>query len=175
MRFLIASSLTVAFALVALSFARAQSMYGYPQSPQGTSPPSQAASIDSNFVMQAAKLGVEEVRQGQIQQTSLDLNARSFAKQMLNDFSVDNQQLATLASQTGTGGVLLPAISNAKAPDFSSPQAYLNGEVAAHRNAIALFRLEAKKGQNPQLRSFAQQMLPQLRRELELAERSLTP
>ncbi len=171
MRVLFASVLGAAvLALCARGFAGAQSMY--PTNATSTRSTT-ASSIDSNFVVQAAKFGVEEVRQGQIYQTSLDLHASSFAKLMLADWSNMNKQLTTLASQASMGGQLMVAISSANAPNLSSAQAYLSSEVAAHESAIAVVEQEIKKGNDANMRSFGRQMLPVIRAQLKLAEQYL--
>lgn len=174
MRFPVASSLAaIAFVLIPAGVARAQGMYS--PNPNPTTASAEVTSIDTNFVMKAVRFQVEEVRQAQLQQTSRDFNASAYANQILKDFNAPNQRLNALATQAGMGGALYVAVTNAKAPVPSSPQTYFTNELAAHQNAIALYQQEAKKGEDERFRSFAQQMVPLLQRETQLAQRYLTP
>jgi predicted outer membrane protein len=53
--------------------------------------------------------------------------------------------------------------------DSSFDQAYVAGQVLDHARTIALFELEAKNGQDADLRAFAERMLPTLREHYQMA------
>ncbi|HJU16218.1 MAG TPA: DUF4142 domain-containing protein, partial [Stellaceae bacterium] len=56
------------------------------------------------------------------------------------------------------------------APPPAFDRDYIDQQIRAHRQAIALFTAEAQGGQNPVLRRLAQQALPILRSHLREAE-----
>ncbi len=126
-------------------------------------------SMDRTFAMQAAKGGTEEVREGQVERTSSNAHARSFAMRMIRDHGKANEQLKDVAQQLDLTSQVQDGISMAKTPEHLSGSAYLAKEVPDHVKTIALFRKEIRDGSNPQLRNFAQQTLPVLETHLRLA------
>jgi putative membrane protein len=71
--------------------------------------------------------------------------------------ALDSQEQAVHAQLGSLGG-----------PDFD--RQYISGQVKGHQDMIRLFETEAQSGENPQLKKFAQQLLPKLRQQLHRAE-----
>ena len=136
-----------------------------------------AASPDRDFVEAAAKSGAMEVEASKIAVERAD-NARvkSFAKMMVSDHSKANDKLKKLAMDKG---IDLPD-EQAVAPDLAQlkdksghdfDMAYMQAAGPdAHQQAVSLFQQEATSGTDAQLRSFAKQTLPTLKKHLKEAE-----
>lgn len=157
--------------------------------PQSTAP----TAADQNFVNQAIKANDQEIDQARAElASSNDPSVRLFAQRMINDHSSANAQIAAVAKQLklhypsshivtdhGSGQNQLNAPQNspgspppaANQPNAAAlpPRQYMQQEVKDHQQAIALFENEAKNGQ-PQLRSLAADMLPELNAHLAMAQ-----
>jgi putative membrane protein len=49
-------------------------------------------------------------------------------------------------------------------------KAYLSGQLKGHKEAVSLFRSYAKSGRTPELKQFAERMLPTLERHMQMAQ-----
>jgi putative membrane protein len=134
---------------------------------------------DTTFINTAATAGSEEVTFGQLAQTKATTAAiRGFAAQMVKDHSAANQRLGSLATAkqiTPPAGMdrmhsdAFQALNSAKGRAFD--KAYMDGQVQDHMQVVQLFKDEAQNGTDPDVKAFAQQLLPTLEHHLEMAQR----
>ena len=120
------------------------------------------------------------------QSTRMELDSAELARQrqmhdlaplaetMLEDNAYLGQQLQDIAAQDGeTLANELDAAAEAVLeglrilPDAAFRTAWLQHELAAHRQALALFGDYAAKGQDEELRAFASETLPQIQAHLD--------
>ncbi|AOJ07894.1 DUF4142 domain-containing protein [Burkholderia mayonis] len=129
--------------------------------------------IDAEFVDKAALAGKSEVQAGQLAgERSATPDVRAFAKRMIDDHGRLNEALRRLAERKGlpvqAAQIIDPdveALRGKNGRDFDVAYLAAAGP-AAHRKAIRLFEDEARAGRDPDLRAFAAQTLPMLRRHL---------
>jgi putative membrane protein len=154
---------------------------GTPSAAQpGTAQPgsAQLSETDRNFVMKAAESGLAEVQAGQLAEQKGNSSVRMIGQRMVTDHSKTNDEMKAKAQMLGLS--LPTAPSTAEQAQYTALQnatgtaafdrKYLADQRKAHLRAIALFENEAKNGQNPDLKSLAQQTLPALREHLKMIE-----
>ena len=179
------AALIAALMIAAVNSAIAQAPAGAP----GTSTPaasktlgtpkpaSSLAATDRNFMMKAAQSDVAEIQGGKAAQERASSEAvKKFAAQMVADHTKTSEQMKPMAQNRG---VPLPTAPSAKderdmkkiaglsGADFD--RAYMASQVRAHRDAVSLFRNEAKSGKDAELKSFAAATLPALEGHLQMA------
>ena len=125
---------------------------------------------------------MEEVQNAQVaMQNAQNSETRSAASMMLEDHQRSNQQLQSIAQRKGWPSPSSSASAQSDqsrgrmasgGTDFDSR--YVTEEIRHHREAIADFRKEASSGSDPDLRQFAQDMLPKLEHHLEMLESAST-
>ena len=133
--------------------------------------PAMAAS-DREFVTTAASSDVMEVEASRLALDRTRSDAvRKFAQQMVDDHTKTSQLLASIAREAGLTEAMqmnpahsgdLDRLRGIDGRDFDREYAAQVG-VAAHQQAVTLFERAARDATNPQLKSFAEQMLPHLR------------
>jgi putative membrane protein len=132
---------------------------------------------DRSFAKKADQGDLAEVKLAQLAQTKSQSPAvRSFAQRMIQDHSKANDKLKSAASQIH---INLPAQPNqeqqttydrlSKLDGTAFDRAYAENQVKDHEHVIAEFQKEAKTGQNPQIKQFAENTLPTLHKHLTLA------
>jgi putative membrane protein len=145
--------------------------------------PAIATSPDSAFAQKAMVAGMEELDLASMalgKTTNADV--LSFATRMQTDHHKANQQLQGIAKSEG---IQLPQSvkSDVIAPQYISDEqklksltgkqfdnGYIRQQIAAHKQAIALFQKEAQSGKDPRLVAFAKKSLPMLKQHLALAQ-----
>jgi putative membrane protein len=138
------------------------------------------SSQDREFVKKAASAGMFEVEAANLAlQKSQDDSVKSTAQHILSDHQSANDQLRRIAD---TDRLTLPMqmspedqkkIDKLRAKsgkDFD--KTFLSTQDQAHKDAISLFQKEMSKGQDPALKSFAEQTLPTLRMHQQMVERT---
>jgi len=130
------------------------------------------AAPDREFVTTAASSDVMEVEASRLALDRAKSEAvRKFAQQMVDDHTKTNQSLASIARESGLTAPMhmnpahsgdLDRLREMSGRDFDREYAVQVG-VAAHQQAVTLFERAARDAINPQLKSFAEQMLPHLR------------
>jgi putative membrane protein len=136
------------------------------------------ASQDTDFARHAASGGLAEVSMGKLAEShAQNADVKSFGQRMVQDHSKANDQLMAAASQAN---IKLPAnplpMDQAAVDRLSKLQgaafdrAYSQQMVKDHEKTIALFRREAKGGDNSNLKTFASNTLPTLKEHLKMAE-----
>jgi putative membrane protein len=135
-------------------------------------------SPDQMFVVKAAQGGIAEVNLGNLAKQNGGSDAvKQFGDKMVTDHSQANEQLKQLAQQKG---IDLPKSASSKdkklsktleakqGPDFD--KAYIHDMVKDHEADVAEFRNEAKNGQDPDVKAWAQKTLPTLEQHLATAK-----
>ena len=136
------------------------------------------SSGDRNFVQTATSSGLAEVTTAQLaQQHSASAQVRKFADRMIADHTQANSELQQIVEQEDitlpTQPVGKDAAAEARLRSLNGAafdRAYLQAAVSDHQQAIALFSREASSGQDPALKTLAQQTLPTLQQHLQLAQ-----
>jgi putative membrane protein len=132
---------------------------------------------DKAFVQEAASGGRAEVELSKIAQKSENADVKSFANRMIQDHTMANAQLATLATSLG--------IETPKALDSEHErlrdrlqalhgkafdEQYMREMVDDHNKAVKLFQQEERSGHNAELKQFAQKTLPTLEEHQKMAQ-----
>jgi len=132
-------------------------------------------SKDSEFAIKAALGGMAEVQLGQLAaQKAANPDVKAFGQQMAVEHGKANDQLKAVATQER---MTLPAMLDAgQAAALSTLQrlsgaafdkAYVKNMLKEHSEDVKEFQKESKTGKDDQLKSFASQMLPVIRGNLE--------
>lgn len=162
----------IAFVASALAFGVAGCM-----TPMASAPPPVAVTTATAFVPMATSSNLFEIESSRLAlQRSQNREVRRYAQQMIRDHNMTTRRMATVVRRAG-----LPAPQPAMIPkhqqmlatvegaaDFDA--AYVNAQLMAHQEAVALFSSYASGGDVPQLREFAGATLPNLQMHLEHAQ-----
>jgi putative membrane protein len=133
---------------------------------------------DLEFAEKAAEGGLMEVQFGELaQQQAKNEQVVQFGERMVADHGQANEKLKAIAEQKG---IELPQELSADAQqkyeelqqlsDAEFDEAYMDEMVQDHEKDVAAFEKQAQSGQDPDLRTFAEETLPTLREHLELAK-----
>jgi putative membrane protein len=125
-----------------------------------------------HFLIVTSIKNLQEVSAGeQAVQKAREPEVRAFAQMMIKDHGQAEQELLQLAKNCGinlpsaaTGGIK-PDLLLAGAANFDS--AYVHAMSSGHGNTVQMFENYAATGKDPQVKAFAQQMLPTLKHHLE--------
>src|SRR5215210_6116902 len=164
-------------ALTALlpTLAFAQTQPAQPTAPAQPSAQTQTAQ-PAEFVTKAASSSLFEIQSSQSAlQQSQNNQVRDFAQRMIQDHIKASDQLKAAAQgQTvpttpdAEHAQMLQQLNGASGGDFD--RRYVQLQLTGHQEAVALFDQYAQNGDNPQLKQFAQQALPDLREHLQMAQ-----
>jgi len=139
--------------------------------------------MDQEFVRHAMMDNQFEIQAGQLaEQRAEDQNIKQFAQMLVKDHQQAQQQLQQAAQGIQQGSQAsqekeLGPVHQAMLQELQKKQgrqfdrAFLYGNVAGHTKDVLMFRDAAQELQNPQLKQYAQQTLPTLRKHLEEAQR----
>lgn len=125
-----------------------------------------------HFLIVASIGNLQETAAGQLAaQKGKRADVQAFGKMMVTDHQQAQSKLLQLAKNKG---YQLPAEATAHVqPDLNLKNAsnafdhlYVHGMVSSHRNAVQTFETYAVTGKDPDIRAFAQQMLPKLKAHL---------
>jgi len=133
---------------------------------------------DATFAQKAAMGGLAEVQAAKLaEQKASSPEVKQFARQMDKDHTAANQELMQIAKGKALAVPTEPdsahkaaAQQMAQLSGTKFDQQYMQGQVADHKETVALFQKEASSGQDPQLKGFARKYLPILQHHLEMAE-----
>ena len=150
--------------------------------PADTAANPNASAQDARFVLQASAGGMAEVMMGHIaMERGQTTSERGFGKLLVTDHTQANAQLMgiaqTLMLKPAPGPNAAQQAMSARLQRTSADQfdtRFNQGMIQAHLRTIALFKMEARAGQSPQLRQFAAMTLPVLYKHLHVAE-ALSP
>jgi predicted outer membrane protein/sporulation protein YlmC with PRC-barrel domain len=169
---LLLASLVASTALAAPAMAQTP-----PAQPAQTAQPQAPANISAaDFVNRAAIGNMFEIQTSQlaVNRTQND-RIRQFAQRMVDEHTKAGEALKTAATgqtlpqsldQSHAG--LLQTLQGASGPDFD--RRYVRQQVNAHQESVQLYETFARTGDNPQLKTFAQQTLPTLQQHLKAAQ-----
>ncbi|MBX8608329.1 DUF4142 domain-containing protein [Pseudomonas cichorii] len=133
-----------------------------------------AAQDSADFVEDASAKGIAEVEAGKLaQEKGSSDDVKKFARQMVQDHTAANNKLKALAESKNLEvsddttmmdkmKSMMLELRNAKPFD----RAYINNQVTAHEETIALFEEEAANGEDADLKAFAADTLPKLKEHL---------
>ena len=168
-----------------LAIAAAVGLFAHPLWAQtDASPPSQdelqaAMNAPQGFADRATSSNMFEILTSELALSRSQSDAvRAFAEKMIADHEAASEQMK---AATAEEGVTLPdslmpdhqeqldRLSSLEVADFDA--AYLGAQLAAHTEAITLFRGFAEQGADGALKDFATDMLPMLEEHLDAARR----
>jgi putative membrane protein len=147
-----------------------------------TSPaPTVAADLsptDKAFVTKAAQGGLAEVQMAQLaQQKASSEDVKKFAQTMIDDHTPNNEQLVKLATAKGLTPPSEPNAMQMKVMTHLQgltgakfDKAYVKVQIRAHTMMLKEMRLEAKRGQDPDLKTFADQTASTVEHHLSMAQ-----
>ena len=129
------------------------------------------ASRAAEFIEKAGKGGMFEVLSSDLAlKRAMDGKVKDFAKRMATDHSASNDKLVSTVQSaqlppppTGLDPEqqeIMDTLSTASGRAFD--RAYIDAQMRAQEDAVQLFSTYAREGDNPELKSFAQQVLPTL-------------
>ncbi|HEY3898105.1 MAG TPA: DUF4142 domain-containing protein [Chthoniobacter sp.] len=135
-------------------------------------------SSDKSFIQNAYEDGLAEVKMAEMAQgKTANADVKAFAEKMTTDHSQADSELKTLADSkkvTVATSPTLTAQGKAKLLDARSGASfdknYASDMVSDHKKAVALFEKTANEAKDPDVRAFANKILPTLREHLSMAE-----
>jgi putative membrane protein len=137
----------------------------------------QFSATDQAFIKKAAEGGQAEVTLAKLaQERASNEKVKAYAQRLERDHSQANEELRSLAAQKS---VTLPSEGQTPIPKQKKLEslkgaafdtAYIDAMIADHKKDIAEFERHASKGSDPDLKAFAQKMLPTLREHLKEAQ-----
>jgi putative membrane protein len=139
---------------------------------------SKLAPADRAFARDAAQQGQAEIAMATLaQQTTSSTIVKMFAEELQRDHLEAADKLRELGEQKHEA---FPTVASQQAQVEINTLSHLTGSafdrafaermIASHRTAIAAFEQYAASGGDPELRGFADKMLPKLRKHLSAAE-----
>jgi putative membrane protein len=110
--------------------------------------------------------------------SSQDSNVKMFAQRMIDDHTQAQQDLSSLAASKAvtlpshldaTHQKMIDELKEKSGTDFD--KAYVDDQIAGHKEAISADQDEANNGNDPQERALADRLLPTLNMHLSMAEK----
>jgi putative membrane protein len=134
---------------------------------------------DEDFVTKASAAGLAEVNFGKLaEEQSSNADVKKFAQHMVTDHSKANTELLKVADKDK----LTPAekmsakdqaeftkLAGLKGAEFD--RAYIASQLAAHKEAVGLFKSESNHAKSGDLKEFATKTLPTLEHHLEMVKK----
>jgi putative membrane protein len=131
--------------------------------------------------MQAGQLSMMEVELGRLAvQRGSSAGVKQYGQEMVEEHTRANQELMQLAMQkkvelptemSTQNTTLIDRLSGLSGSSFDT--AYKQAMIDSHNQAIALFQAQSQQGQDPQLKAWATQKLPNLQAHLEMVNEML--
>jgi putative membrane protein len=160
--------------ITAAALALAAASPAFAQSTSAKSP----SSMTTKFVTDAAMTDMTEIQEGRLAQDEAATPAyKDFGKMLVDDHTKSSQKLKTAASKSGA---TVPADLDAAHKKKVSEMQALSGakfenkfkseQVSGHQKAIKMYEDYAQKGDNADLKKFAQETLPTLNTHLQHAQ-----
>jgi putative membrane protein len=133
---------------------------------------------DERFVAKALAGNTAEIKLGELaQEQAADPEVKRFAKHLVADHTKAKKKLQALAGDTRSGAAGgLDKKAKEKAQRLSKLEGrqfdreYLECMLESHKKSIALHEKAAKHARNEELRGFAAETLPVIRKHLKMAE-----
>ena len=170
------SAIAVSFLLPA-SFAQSASETGK-ESRGTTDSKSKLPSGEERFMKEAASGGLMEVQLGKVAaEKGSHQRVKDFGKRMQADHSKANEQLKKIAAKKGVDLPTEPSGEHKSTMDKLTKlsgaefdREYMDAMVDDHKEDIEKFQIQADKGKDPDVKKFASDNLPVLKKHLELAQ-----
>jgi putative membrane protein len=134
---------------------------------------------DAEFVIMAASGGMFEVESSKVARDgAASADVKKFAGRMIADHGKANKELVEVAKKANLGvptkmlddhQKLLDRVKGAKGSDLD--RVYMDAQVTAHEEAVALFSSAAKSAQDPGVKAFAEKTLPVIKEHYEHAKK----
>ncbi|HVN05635.1 MAG TPA: DUF4142 domain-containing protein [Bryobacteraceae bacterium] len=138
---------------------------------------------DQHFMVVAAKVDMTAAHASQIAEHQAKRpEVKTLAQTLVQDHTTSYSDLSELTTQTGASipkGIdvaryqSIERLAHLKGASFD--RQFIADEIAAQRRALAIFRLEAKRGENPAVKAYAAKMIPVLEKDLHLGEHCMKP
>lgn len=136
----------------------------------------QTPKSDAGFIKKVAVASMAEVDMGRVgTEKAASSEVKQYAQKIVDEHTKANNELKDLAN---TKSVELPAVSekhnhvdkvsDKAGADFD--KAFMKMMVSDHKKVVRTFEKEAKNGKDPDVKAWAQKMLPTLREHLQEAE-----
>lgn len=133
-----------------------------------------ASANDQSFVDFAAQTDMTEAHLGQMaQDQAAKQDVKSYAQMLTTDHTNDYNELTAAATKAGdTVPKGIDAANNRMIKPFEKlkgatfDRRFLHAMVAGHEKAIAKYKAEIEHGDNPDIKTYAQQALPTLEKHL---------
>ena len=135
-------------------------------------------SVDRHFVTTAAEAGAAEVAMAKLAgERASAAEVKSFAQHMVTDHSKAGEELKRVAAAKGAQISEQPSAKDqreldklAKLQGADFDREYVKVQLAAHKDAVSLFKKEASAGRDSDLKQFAASTLPTLQEHLQLVQ-----
>jgi putative membrane protein len=149
------------------------------QSNQAQTQNQKVSAATKQFVQKAAVTDMFEIEAGQLaQQKASSEDYKEFGQMIVNDHQQASGQLKSIAQNIQ--GIEVPsALDSAHQQKMTKLQSlsgahfetqFKSDQVAGHQQAVKLFQDYSRSGDNPELKQFAQQILPKLQEHLKHAQ-----
>jgi putative membrane protein len=130
---------------------------------------------DESFLHEATRAGHAEVQAGQVAQRKATSPAvKEFAAMMVKDHTATNIRLGAIANSKGvplpTGPSRAQKAMNeqtGKKSGASFDEDYIQGQIKAHEDTVALLQKEIAEGKDADAKAFAAETLPTVKAHLE--------
>ena len=132
---------------------------------------------DEAFLKKAAEINLTEIELGKVaQQVSTDPNIKKVAESIVKDHQEANRELDRLAASKGVAVPTevsiwdrhaLNSLEKEQGDKFNKE--FLSFNMKGHEKAIALFEREAARTQDPEIKAWAQKMVPALKEHLAMS------
>ena len=135
-------------------------------------------SLDRHFVTTAAEAGAAEVAMAKLaNEHASAAEVKSFASHMVTDHSKAGEELKKVAAAKGAQISEQPSAKDqreldklAKLHGADFDREYVKVQLAAHKDAVSLFKKEASAGRDSDLKQFASSTLPTLQEHLQMVQ-----
>ena len=136
------------------------------------------SSADKAFLKSAADANMMEAHVGKMaEEQASDNGVKSFGQTLVQDHTKSYDELTAVANKTGETipkGIdvrrnrAVQELAREKGPAFD--RQFVRHEVQDHQKTIAEFKREAEKGQNADVKAYAQKTIPTLEEHLQKAQ-----
>jgi len=131
---------------------------------------------DHDFLSKAAEINLAEIESGKAAERSTDPQVKKLAEQVVRGHQTAQKQLEKLAAAKGValptepGKVARQQIDSLlKKSGHEFDKQFLLNQVKGHQEAILYFEKEAKRTSDPDIKSWAEHMIPGLKEHLALS------
>ena len=133
---------------------------------------------DQEFLQKAAEINLTEIQLGKVaEKMSSEPSIKKIAEMLVKDHSEANRNLERLAASKGVTLPTEPSLmdrhalsSMEKAQGDKFNKEFLSFNQKGHEKAISLFEKEAARTQDPDIKAWAQKMIPALKEHLAMSQ-----